>query len=155
MLPSIILRFYAQMGPARIKQAVGGNPDAMIDIGRNQLVEAINMRFRFRGATKNIQPDMAVQQIMQLMTASRDVLTPAERRFGLRLVLELLDIRGYSEILSAEGTQMFTDAQKKQQEAVNAQNQQVTDQAGAASVPVPGAIPADVMASIVGGGGAQ
>lgn len=154
MLPPVILSFYAQMGPERMLKAIGGDPGMMVDVTREQIIEAINMRFRFRGATKNIQPDMAVQQIMQLMAASKDVLTPAERRFGLKLVMELLDIRGYSSIITPEGTQMFQQAAQAAQKNQVVTANQATQQTEQAGVAVPPQIDADTMAAITGGGNA-
>jgi hypothetical protein len=79
---------------------------------------------------------------MQL-TAFADVLVPAERRFALKLIMELLDIRGYSGIITTAGTQMVTQAAQMQTTAANTGAKAETMGAEAAMAgPPPGAIPA-------------
>lgn len=140
-LPSVILSMYAQMADAgRVIRTVAGDPNAMVDVSQSDLVEAINMRFRMRGATKNLNPDMEVQQLTKAMADMRDVITPAERRFGLQLIMELLDIRGYSKVLTEAGTAQFTGVQDATMGATVAGANAQADQANAIGVKVPGSI---------------
>lgn len=153
MLPPVILSFFAQMGADRILKTVGGDPDMLVDVSREELIEALGMRYRFRGATKNIQPDLQVQQLTQAFNNMKDVLTPQEKRFGLQLILELLDIRGYSKVLSMDGAMAISGAAGLATGAQNAQNATAINQNEAANVPVPGSIPANEAGALAGGGG--
>jgi hypothetical protein len=143
-LPLVCLSMHAQMGPERITKEVGGDPEACIDVTRDQLVEAMAMRFRFRGAVRNIQPDLQVQQLQTALGSNQDVLTPAERRYALRLQLEIMDIRGWSRILTPEGEAQITQLGQANQGAAVAGAETAQTQAEQAGVPVPG-----------GGGGGQ
>jgi len=140
MLPTVMLAFFAQMGPEHLQQNIAGDPGRPVDLTREKLVQAINMRFRFRGAVKHINSDLQVQQITTALREFQDVLTPPERRQALQLVMELLDIRGYSKILTMEGTQQITAQAAMQAAAGNAQAGAATQQAQAAGVQAPAEI---------------
>lgn len=141
-LPNVMLSLFAQMGPGRLRKEIGGDPDAVVDVTRDKLVEAINMRFRFRGATRHIEPDLMVQQLQMAMNNMRDVMTPAERRLGLQLIMELMDIRGWSKVVTEAGTMQLTAMADTAANAQIAGNSLATDQTrGAAIVPPGGAAP--------------
>lgn len=152
-LPGVIFSLFAQMGPSQLRRNIGGDPDAIIDVTREQLIEAIGIRYRFRGATKNIQPDLQVQQITQAVKQFGADLTPIERRFALQIILELLDVRGYSKILSVEGGQQIQTQAQLQQGAMMSGLGLQKGQTDAAQVPVPGAIPPGDAAAISGNEG--
>lgn len=147
-MPLVMLSFFAQMGPEHIHKAVGGDPDAIVDVSRDQLVEAMNMRFRFRGAVKNIQPDLQVQQLTTALREFQDVLSPTERRAALQLVLGILDVRGYSKILTDEGMAQVAQMAQSAQGAEQAQNGAVQAQAEQAQVPVPPTIDANTASAM-------
>jgi hypothetical protein len=83
-------------------------------------------------------------------------LTPAEFRFSARLILDLLDIRGASKLVTGEGT--ATKVQEYQMAAAAAQQQAAGQTKAAATANVD--VPPDAAASMVdaeggGGGGGQ
>jgi len=156
-LPQVILGLYAQLGTSKLRMNIGGDPDALVDVTRDQLIQAIGYNFRMRGATKNIDPSLQVQQLNMILKEYADVLVPSERRFALKLVMEMLDIRGWSGVLTAQGEQQITMAAQMGMGAQNAQNQQVQQQADMAANPAPAAVSAggpEAAQAGVGGGGA-
>jgi hypothetical protein len=144
-LPAVILSLFAQMGPPVLRKEIGGDPDATVDVTREQLIQALGIRFRFRGATKNISPDLQVQQLTTAMKSFDAVLTPTEKRAALKLVMELMDIRGYSSILTPEGQTAMGGAFNAQQGASNSQAGALQAQGDAAQVVAPDSVPADAM----------
>ena len=139
-MPATILSLYATMTTGRVRREIGGDPDALVDVSREELINAIMWRYRFRGATRNIKPELQVQQLTTALAQflPLQVLQPTEIRAALQIVLELLDIRGFSKILTTEGAQTTQSGAGIQQGAANAQGQRATDQAQAAGVQVPG-----------------
>jgi hypothetical protein len=137
MLPVMILAFFAQV-KGDLRKQIGGDPDALVDLPKNVLVQLLNARFNFRGASKHLQEDLQVQQLQMALKDFADVLTPPERRAALQLIMEILDIRGWSKVLTEAGTGQIAAASATQQGAANAQNVQATDQANAAGVQAPG-----------------
>jgi len=152
-VPNVILSMFAQMGSPQLRRDIGGDPDSIVDISRDRLIQRIGTRFRMRGATKNISPDLQVQQITTAVNNFKDVLSPPERRFALQLILELMDVRGYSKILSLEGGQQVSQAGEIAGQAANTQNLAATQGAQAAMTPAPGTISPAEAAALAGQGG--
>lgn len=150
MLPSVIISMYAQMAEPRVRLEVGGDPDAIVDVSREQLVQALNLRFRFRGATKHLQPELQIQQLTTAIQGFPQALSVQEQREALKLVLQLLDIRGWTKILSDAGQQQMATAQATALDAANATNQAGADQARLSSIPIPGSIPGGEAGTITG-----
>jgi hypothetical protein len=150
MLPTTILSFFAQI-QGDLKKEVG---DMTIDLPKNKLVQLLNIRYRFRGASKHLQEDMQIQQLTQALAQFQDVLSATERRAALQILLEILDIRGWSKILTVQGGGEIMTAEQTAGQATNAQNVQAADQASAAGVQTPGptAVPAPAEAPAQGGG---
>jgi hypothetical protein len=142
---------YAQMGGDPLIIKVGGEPNPILEIGRGELMESLDTQWRFRGPNKAINRDMQVQQLMMWVKTFGEGLTPAEFRFAARLILDLLDIRGASKLVTSEGT--ATKVQEYQAAAAAAQMQQgvATKAAATANVDVPPEAAA-TMASNEGGG---
>jgi len=138
MLPVTILAFFAQMKGSLSKQ-LGGDPTATVDLEKSTLVQMLGARFRFRGASKHLQEDLQVQQLTTALQQFQDVLTPAERRAALQIILEILDLRGWSKVVTPEGAAQVNGAAAAAAGAANAQNGQAADAAQAAGVQAPGA----------------
>lgn len=122
-VPPVCLSLMAQLAPEELRMKLGGDPDALIDVSRDQLIQSLGYRFRMRGATKNIDPALQIQQLNLALRTYQDALLPSERRFALKLILEMLDIRGWSGILTEQGTQQIGGAAGIQLGAQNAANQ--------------------------------
>ncbi len=151
-VPSIIFALCAQLGNESYRVEVGGEPDGTIDIPKEKLIEGINQRFRFRGVTKHIQPDLAVQQITTAMTPMQDVMSPTERRASLRLILEMLDIRGSSKLVTTEGDMMFSQQAQQAQQLQASQTQGAQKEADKANVQAPSSVdPGQAAAAGMGG----
>lgn len=103
-----MLAMYAQFGddPFRIK--VGGSPDPFVKLSRNDLMESMETQWRFRGANKAINRDMQVQQLLMWTKAFGAQLTPQEFRYAAKLILDILDIRGATRLVTDEGTMQKT-----------------------------------------------
>lgn len=155
MVPATILSFFAQV-KGSIRKEIGGDPDALVDLSRDQLIAGLGRRFRMRGVTEAIDRDMEVQQLLMAFKEFGDVLTPAERRFGLQLVMQRLDVRGWSDVVTPEGTQMISGQAGAAAGAQNAANQASQGASEAAGVQAPAQLsPQDAAAMGGGGGSAQ
>lgn len=131
------IAMYVQMGDDPLILKVGGDPDPTLTMDRTQLMESIDTTWRFRGPNKAINRDMQVQQLLMWVQRFGNNLTPVEFRYAARLVLDLLDVRGASNLVSADGTQQkVQEYQMQVQLAQQTQRAQMT-QANAASVPAP------------------
>jgi hypothetical protein len=151
-----IISMYAQMSDDPLVLKVGGEPNPILEIGRNELMESLDTQWRFRGPNKAINRDMQVQQLLMWVKTFGASLTPAEFRFSARLILDLLDIRGASKLVTGEGT--ATKVQEYQMAAAAAQQQAAGQTKAAATANVD--VPPDAAASMVdaeggGGGGGQ
>lgn len=116
-----MLALYAQFGTDPLRIKVGGQPDPLLTISRNELLEAMEQQWRFRGPNKAINRDMQVQQLLMWTKAFGQQLTPQEFRYAARLILDLEDIRGASKLVSDEGTAQKT---KEYEAAAQAQSGQ-------------------------------
>jgi hypothetical protein len=139
-VPAVCLSLMAQLGPARLRKEIGGDPDALVDVTRDKLVQALGIRFRMRGATKNIDPALQIQQLNLALGSYADALTPMERRFALRLILEMLDIRGSGGILTEEGATQISSAFAARVGAENAANSASEQTSVAQGVEAPAAV---------------
>lgn len=151
-VPTVILSMFAQMASPRIRVDIGGSPDSMVDVAKKDVVKMLNTRFRMRGATKNLQPELIVQEITTaLRSVPPNVITSAEYRGFLELIFAELDIRGAKDILTPAATQQLATAEQAQTQAGVAGAQAQTEQATAATNPAPSSIPADQAAALTGG----
>lgn len=145
-----IISMFAQMGDDPLIVKAGGSPNPVLDISRTDLMEAMEMQWRFRGANKAINRDMQVQQLMLWTRTFGQALTPVEFRFAAHLILDLLDVRGATKLVSAEGTQQ--KMMEYQAAAMAAQQQQkaASRQAEAANVETPATVDSATAASLEG-----
>lgn len=150
-----MIALFAQFGDDPLRVKIGGQPDPLLTIDRTSLVEALEMQWRFRGPNKAINRDMQVQQILMWTKAFGAVLTPTEMRLAARLVLDLEDIRGASDLVSDEGTQAKQAEYDAAQQAQAAQQGVGTAQANAAKEQAPAEVGEAEQAAMQGGGGGQ
>lgn len=140
-MPPVILSFLVQMGNGkRLRHEIGGDPDALVDMPRSQLIQAIGMRFRLRGATKHLNPDLQVQQLTTLLKQFDPVLTATEKRFAMQTALELLELRGTSKILSDQGASAIEAQEQMARQSAMQQQALAGQQAQQGAVPLPGPV---------------
>jgi len=149
-----MVALFAQFGDDPLRVKIGGQPDPLLTIDRTQLIEALEMQWRFRGPNKAINRDMQVQQLLMWTKTFGAVLTPAELRLAARLVLDLEDIRGASELVSDAGTQQKTQEYEAAQAAQSAQQGAGQAQAAAAQEQAPAEANEAEQAAMAKGGGA-
>lgn len=159
LIPSVhqALSLWGQMSNAKVQVKVGGQPNPFVELSCEDFIEALDMQFRFRGATKAINRDMQVQQLLLLADKFGAVMLPQELRLLARLVLELEDIRGASRVISEEGTQEKTQDYEMQRQAALSQLQMQITGAQAQQAPAAGGVqpppPPQPSAPPQGGGG--
>jgi hypothetical protein len=135
-LPNSILSMWHQLGDDHVRLQIAG-ADPIMEISKSDIAEYLNTAFVFRGPTKAVDKDMLVQQIIQATQQFADVMTPVERRNAYKLILETLDIRGASKLVTPEADQQFAASGGAQQGAEMAQNQQAGQEAQATTEPSP------------------
>lgn len=149
-----MIALFAQFGDDPLRVRIGGQPDPFLTVDRAQLVEALEMQWRFRGPNKAINRDMQVQQLLMWSKSFGAVLTPKEMRLAARLILDLEDIRGASELVSDEGTQAKQAEYEAMQQAQAAQQQAAGGQAAAGQEQAPAEANAAEQQAMQKGGGA-
>jgi hypothetical protein len=80
-------------------------------------------------------------------------LTPTEHRYAARLILDLLDVRGATKLVSEEGTQQKTAEYEMQAQAAAMQTQQTIQQSRMGAMNVPPSVGPEAAAAMGGGGG--
>jgi hypothetical protein len=143
-----MLGLWAQFSPDPLTVKVGGNPNPLLNISRNELMEAMEQQWRFRGANKAINRDMQVQQLLMWTKTFGAQLTPTEFRFAAKLILELEDIRGTERLISDSGTQM---KEQEYQQAAQAQASGENPEEAAAAEEAPAEAGASEQAAMEGG----
>jgi hypothetical protein len=140
MLPSLhqAISLWAQMSDEPIRVKASGEPSPFKDLSKADLVESLDMQFRFRGVTKALNRDMQIQQLTLFADKFGANLLPQEMRLLMRLILEDADLRGASRVISAEGTMQKTQDYEMQRNAALGQLQAQTDQQQAAASNPPG-----------------
>lgn len=105
---------WLQFGSHKTRVRIAGD-DPYLHISRQQLLESLDMDFRFRGASKALNRDLAAQQLMAFAEKFAQWLIPTETRALMRRVYENLGQRGVAEIVSQDGTDFYTAMQQMQQ----------------------------------------
>lgn len=150
-LPTVALSMYAQMAPDQVRIDIGGSPDSMITVAKADIVKMIGTRFRMRGATKNIDPNLAVQQITTLLrSVPPNVISPTEYRAFVEWAVDELDYKGTESILAPATTQQVQGASDATMQAGVAQANAQTLQAGAATNPAPSSLPMGEAGALTG-----
>jgi hypothetical protein len=144
MLPSIqqAISLWAQMSDEPIRVKASGEPSPFKDLSKADLVEALDMQFRFRGATKALNKDMQIQQLTLFADKFGANLLQQEMRLLMRLILEDADLRGSSRVISQEGTNQKTEDYEMQRTASLMQIDMQTKQMQAQASMPPGGQPA-------------
>lgn len=132
-----IVAMFAQMGDDPLIVKVGGDPNPVLELDRATLMESMETQWRFRGPNKAINRDMQVQHLIMWVKTFGPNLTPVETRACATLVLDLLDIRGVSKLVSVDGTQQKQQEYDAQSQAAGLQQSSAIQQGEAAKVTVP------------------
>ena len=135
-LPNAILSLWHQLGDEVVRIGISG-ADPLDEISKGDIVQYLNTDFIFRGPTRSQDPDMVVQQIIQAQAQFADVLTPGERRETYKLILDTLDIRGQSKMVTPEGDAQMGAPAQAQAGAATAEAGAAQTQAQAANSPSP------------------
>ncbi len=138
-IPRQMLMLWYQFGdPELIGRIVGDKRMSSLQtIDREQFLQAIDADVRFRGATKVINKDMAVQQLKDFISTvfPMGAMTLTELRAACKRWLELQGQKALDVLISEDGTTELVEAQKA---AALAAQQQAQAQGGANGQPVPG-----------------
>lgn len=105
-LPFTWIALWAQKGDAENKLRIGGM-DPFLSVDREQLLEALEQDFQFRGATRALGKDMQVQEILNALKMGANVLAPPEIRNFLKRALEIGGIKGLAKLLQQPVDQFF------------------------------------------------
>ncbi len=132
-----IVAMYAQMGDDPLILKVGGDPNPVLELDRTQLMESIETQWRFRGPNKAINRDMQVQHLLMWVKTFGAQLTPVEFRYAASLILDLLDVRGSTKLVTPEGTQQKVQEYEMAAQAAAMQQQAAMQQTAQAAVNVP------------------
>lgn len=132
-----IVAMFAQMGDDPLTVKVGGDPNPILTLDRATLMESMETQWRFRGPNKAINRDMQVQHLLMWVKTFGANLTPPETRYAARLVLDLLDVRGATKLVSEEGTSQKTMEYQQAAEAAALQQQGAITQGQLGRVNVP------------------
>lgn len=151
-----IVAMFAQMGDDPLVVKVGGDPNPVITMDRATLMESMETQWRFRGPNKAINRDMQVQHLLMWVKTFAVNLTPIETRYAAKLILDLLDVRGSTKLVSTEGTVQKQQEFEMAAEAAALQQQGMIQQGRMGNVNVPptaGPAAATAMGADGGGGG--
>lgn len=98
-----------------------GLPDDGVE--RADMLEALTWGIRMRGATRALNRELQLQQLMQWAKDFGAVLVPEEQRALAKLTLEIGNIKGTDKILQDRWTQFAQKAWEMQQQAAMMQQQ--------------------------------
>lgn len=129
MISQALMLMYQYYDEATMKEITGGT-SKLKAIPQESFLAALEMNFRFRGATKALNRDMQVQQLTGYLTEFGALMTAKEKRTVMQRILEASGTKGIDQIV--------TDAGTKQMEAMEqVQVQGMLQQAAAAAAPTP------------------
>jgi hypothetical protein len=133
MVPQMLQLWYQFGDPIIRLQAGGGDADAIGELPRETFMEALELDFRFRGATKALNKELQVQQLLGFLRDNREDLIPRERRALMKRAYETMGQKGGGEIVSEPGTDQlqaqFDQQYQVQQQQLAMQSQQMEMQA--------------------------
>ena len=116
-----MLFLWYQFGDPVVRVAAGDGQDSIAEVERDRFFEALELDFRFRGASKALNKDLLSQQLMTFLRDNRGDLTPRERRNLMRRIYETMGQKGGAEIISEEGTMTLEGVFQQQMAAAQAQ----------------------------------
>jgi hypothetical protein len=129
-LPNAIVALWKQHGDSPVRIRVAG-ADPLLEISHEELNQAMNEQFIFRGPTRAEDPNMLVQQLNTILPNYMQDLQPDERRKALAIMLEALDVQGVGSILTPQQTQQAAAQGAQNNQLANAQGQAALTQAQA------------------------
>jgi hypothetical protein len=136
------LGLWYQFGDPELRLKVGG-ADPLLTISKADIFEAMEVDYRFRGATRAVNRDLQIQQMLSFAKDMGANLLPREMRALMLLIWENFAIRGGSKIISEDGTRTLQTNWDLQNQMAMAQLTGQMDQSAAAGVGVPASIPVD------------
>lgn len=120
------LMLWYQFGDPQVVLNVGGtNP--LVKVDRERFLDAMEMDFRFRGASKTLNKDMTVQQMLGFYDKFNALLAPPETRALMKATWEILGLKGGAEIVSDKYTAVLTENFEAQQAKPPAELPQAPD----------------------------
>lgn len=151
----LALHLYHQKGDQELRVKITGSPDPLA-VSKQELVEALEMDYRFRGATNVLDKAMQVQQMDGLVKSNVDILTQPERREVLKLAFESLGLKGLDRVFTETGDKLYQTTYELQSFQAESQLQDLKNAKMAAQVQVPGSVPPEMaqMLEAQGGGAA-
>ena len=128
-----MISFYAQNYRDKMRVGYGSG---ILDIPREDLIQALSKNFRMRGVTMALDRNLQAQQLMMVAEKFAPSLPPMSNFKLLKLILETLNIRGLESIISVEDEQAKTAEGAAASAAGTAGSQEATDQSAEAGVDV-------------------
>lgn len=114
---SLFLWYQFHSSGERIR--VGGD-DPFVTVRKSMFQEALGMDYRFRGASKALNRDMAAQQLEGFGKLFMPYMVPKEVRALMKRIYDTIGQKGVAEIVSDEGTAQLVAQQAAQQAAAQA-----------------------------------
>lgn len=144
-LARMSMMLWHQFEPAEMTMRVGGDDtvkNPFVDYSPEDFMWALDMDFRFRGATKALNRDLTAQQLKDVLVnaSNLQLLLPQEGRKIITKILETLGHKGVAAIITAAGDAEIKQLREIQVATVKAQAAaqiQAMIQAKLQSVPVP------------------
>jgi hypothetical protein len=121
-----------------------GGKDPFVTLRKTMFQEALGMDYRFRGASKALNRDMAAQKLENFAKLFMQYMVPKEIRALMSRTYDAIGQKGVEEVVSEAGTQSLTQQYEMQQAAQMAQM--------GAPAPAPGGAPAGDPAAAAAGG---
>lgn len=148
------LALWAQFGSETLRIRVGGKPDAIMEVGKSELLDSLNVDYRFRGATRAMNRAETIQHLDTLTKTYKDVMHPSEVRASMKVMAETMGIPQVSRIVNDQVTAEIIMAFEKQKAAAAqaAEQQNMQNQAAQATAQAPATMPVDQAAAAAGGG---
>ena len=115
MVKQMLFLNYQFWDSEKRKKIGGGDP--LPSIPRESFMDALEMDFRFRGATRSLNADMTVQQLQTYAKDFQPYISAVEMREIMKRVLESARIKGIDQIVTDKTTQtqlMMEQAQQAQ-----------------------------------------
>lgn len=126
-IPKMALLQYQKGDPKLMVKLSGDNVNPFATVNREDFLEAINMDFRFRGATKSLNRDAIIQQITQIVKEFMGVLAPNEIRAAGSRMYDTSNMKGKEEVFQPENEALLQQNWElgQQVQGLNLQMQQL------------------------------
>ena len=132
---SVVLWY--QKGTPDLRVRIAGAPDSPVSVSKTDLMEALHIKFRFRGATQAINRDTLAQKLTGLLKEGNPIMTPVELRSALKTLVDQLGVPNAPMIVSPEGDAFFQGIFEMTQAKQQMEAKQMQLQMAAAAAPVP------------------